>query len=201
MAIGVSPRMELARSAGLQTDRGVLVDDYLATNVTDIYAAGDVAQVRDPRTGKAILDTLWNAARQQGDAAGRNLAGGGERYVKPVAFNVTRLAAITTTIIGSVGAGRDPDLLGIARGDSEAWRQLDDAAVAEDHHDVNRLRLLVGPNRLVGAVLMGDQALSRPLQHLVARGVDITPIRSRLLAPRAPLGQIIREFADATQQS
>jgi hypothetical protein len=40
-------------------------------------------------------------------------------YVKIVPFNVTRLADLTTTIIGNVGGGSDPDLQGIARGDSE----------------------------------------------------------------------------------
>jgi len=100
-----------------------------------------------------------------------------------------------------VGSGRDADLVGIARGDSEAWRQLGDALVAEDHHEVNRLRLLVGANTLVGAVVMGDQTLSRPLQRLIAGGVDITPVRSQLLAPAAPLAQIITEFAHATQRA
>lgn len=199
-AIGVSPRTDLARSAGLAVERGILVDDRLRTSGTDIYAAGDAAQVYDPRSGKAILDTLWNAARGQGTAAGRNMAGAHEPYVKPVALNVTRLAGITTTIIGAVGAGRDADLIGIARGDSEAWRSLGvGALVAEDRHEVNRIRLLVGPATLVGAVVMGEQAISRPLQRLISENTDITPIRSRLLAPGAALEPIIMEFARATR--
>jgi len=201
VAIGVSPRTELARTAGLPLDRGILVDPYLAAGQPDVFAAGDVAQVHDPRSGKATLDTLWNAARDQGTLAGRNMAGAHERYTKKAALNVTRLAGLTTTIIGTVGSGRDADLVGIARGDSEAWRQLGDALVAEDHHEVNRLRLLVGANTLVGAVVMGDQTLSRPLQLLIAGGVDITPVRSQLLAPAAPLAQIITEFAHATQRA
>ncbi len=201
VAIGVSPRAELARAAGLPLDRGILVDQYLAAGLPDVFAAGDVAQVHDPRSGRAILDTLWNSARGQGTVAGRNMTGANERYVKTTALNVTRLAGLTTTIIGAVGSGRDADLVGIARGDSEAWRQLGDALVAEDHHEVNRLRLLVGPTTLVGAVVMGDQTPSRPLQRLIADGVDITPVRSRLLAPRAPLAQIITEFAHATQRA
>ncbi len=207
VAIGVSPRTELARFARLAVDRGVLVDEGLAAlseaggPAPDIFAAGDVAQVYDPRLGKAILDTLWNTARDQGTVAGHNMAGGNLRYVRSVALNVTRLAGITTTIIGSVGSGKDADLLGIARGDSEAWRGLGDAAVAEYHHEVNRLRLLVGPATIVGAVLMGDQALSRPLQRLIGEQVDITPIRSRLLAPGAGLGQIITEFERATRRA
>ena len=200
IAIGVSPRTELARNAGLAVDRGILVNDRLTTSAPDIYAAGDVAQVYDPRSGKGILDTLWNVARGQGTVAGRNMAGGDVTYNKPVALNVTRLAGITTTIMGAVGSGRDADLVGIARGDSEAWRGLGDALVAEDDREANRLRLLIGPTTIVGAVLMGDQTLSRPLQRLIAESVDITPIRNRLLAPGAPLAKIITEFAHATQR-
>ena len=50
---------------------------------------------------------------------------------KLVPFNVTRLAGLTTTIIGTVGRGRDDDLVGIARGDSETWRQLADCMIAQ----------------------------------------------------------------------
>ncbi len=196
MAIGVAPRAELARAAGLQVDRGVLVDEFLRSSAPDIYAAGDVAQVYDVRAGKALLDTLWTAARSHGDAAGQNMAGGSLRYVKPTPLNVTRLAGITTTIIGSVGFGRDADLVGIARGDSELWRQLGQALVAEDEHEVNRLRLLVGPTTLIGAVLMGDQRLSRPLQRLISEQTDITSIRAQLLAPNAPLAALLTRLTE-----
>lgn len=199
IAIGVAPRAELARAAGLAVDRGVLVDETLRTSDPDIFAAGDVAQVFDPRAGKALLDTLWNTARSHGSAAGQNMAGASARYVKPVPLNVTRLAGVTTTIIGSVGSGRDADLVGIARGDSELWRQLGRALVAEDEHEVNRLRLLVGPSTLIGAVLMGDQRLSRPLQRLIGEQIDITPIRAQLLAPHAPLAALLTQFADGNR--
>ncbi|HRI56250.1 MAG: FAD-dependent oxidoreductase [Anaerolinea sp.] len=199
IAIGVAPRAELAQAAGLAVARGILVDETLRTSDPDIFAAGDVAQVFDPRAGKALLDTLWNSARSHGHTAGQNMAGGALRYVKPMPLNVTRLAGITTTIIGAVGAGRDADLIGIARGDSELWRELGQALVAEEEHEVNRLRLLVGLTTLVGAVLMGDQRLSRPLQRLIGEQIDITPIRSQLLTPDAPLASLLTRFAEGVR--
>jgi len=194
IAIGIQPRKELAEVAGLQTDRGILVDEYLRTSATDIYAAGDVAQVYDPLLGKSVLDSLWGPARNQGMVAGVNMAGGSLTYSKPVAFNVTRLAGLTTTIIGTVGNGRDDDLLGIARGDSETWRELPDVITAQTDFEVNRLRLLVGERTLHGAIVMGNQTLSRPLQQLVSGQVDISPIRSQLLAPDAPIADLIASF-------
>lgn len=193
-AIGVSPRVELARAAGLTMDRGILVDQFLQSNDPDIFAAGDVAQVFDPLTGHSVLDSLWNPAREQGYAAGLNMAGQNQPYLKTAPFNVTRLAGLTTTIIGAVGHGRDEDVLGIARGDSETWRELPDAIVAQGGFDVNHVRLVVGKDRLHGAVVMGDQTLSMPLQKIISEQIDISPIRERLLARDAKIADVLVEF-------
>lgn len=193
-AIGIRPRLELANAAGLAVDRGILVDEYLQTSDPDIYAAGDAAQVYDPMIGRWVLDSLWNPARQQGYTAGLNMAGRRTVYHKSAPFNVTRLAGLTTTIIGRVGRGRDDDLVGIARGDSDTWRQLPDCMVAQSDFEVNRLRLLVGEKTLLGAIVMGDQKLSLPLQKVISENMDISRIRERLLAPNAKVGDVIAEF-------
>ncbi len=193
-AIGVRPRRELAAEAGLAVERGIRVDEYLRTSDADIFAAGDAAEVYDPWSGQYILDSLWAPARDQGRIAGLNMTGRGAAYRKEVAFNVTRLANLTTTIIGLVGQGRDSDMVGIARGDSETWRKLPDAIAAQANFKINRLRVLVGERRLVGAVVMGDQTLSPAIQHLVTCQADITPIREQLIQPNPPLDDILAEF-------
>ena len=193
-AIGIRPRVELAKGAGLAVDRGILVNEYLQTNDPDIYAAGDVAQAYDPLSGRSILDSLWNPAREQGYVAGLNMTGRRTAYIKSPPFNVTRLAGLTTTIIGTVGRGRDDDLVGIARGDSETWRQLPESMVAQAGFDVNRLRLLVGRKTLLGAIVIGDQTLSLPLQRIISENMDISAIRERLLVPDAKLGDVIADF-------
>ncbi len=193
-AIGIRPRVELAKGAGLAVDRGILVNEYLQINDPDIYAAGDVAQAYDPLSGRSILDSLWNPAREQGHVAGLNMAGSRTAYIKSPPFNVTRLAGLTTTIIGTVGRGRDDDLVGIARGDSETWRQLSESMVAQTGFDVNRLRLLVGRKTLLGAIVIGDQKLSLPLQRIISENMDISPIREQLLVPNAKVGDVIADF-------
>jgi NADPH-dependent 2,4-dienoyl-CoA reductase/sulfur reductase-like enzyme len=194
IAVGVRPNRALADDAGLKTDRGILVDETLQTSAPDVFAAGDVAQAFDPFSGRAILDTLWSVAVAQGRVAGQNMAGQTVAYRKDVPFNVTRLAGLATTIIGTVGRDADEDLLGIARGDSETWRQLPDAVAAQADFEVNRLRVLVGKQNLLGGVVMGDQTLSRPLYELIARQADITSIHGRLLQSNAPIADIIADF-------
>jgi NAD(P)H-nitrite reductase large subunit len=181
VAIGVRPRLELAARAGLTVDRGIVVNTYLETGVADVFAAGDCAQVRDPAGGAGTLDVLWSSALAQGRVAGANLAGDRRPYVKGVPFNVTQLAGLKVTVIGAVGQGQDADLVSIARGDSEDWRHRPPSQVVIEQDNGNRVRLLVGARRIVGALVMGDQGWSRMLQRLVVGRANITPVRPALL--------------------
>ena len=149
-AIGVWPKVALARAAGLAIKRGILVDEHMQTSVPGIYAAGDVAEVLDPVSGQTVLDTLWSIARAEGRTAGLNMADCPTPYVRTAPLNVTRLAGLTTTIIGAVGRGGGDELTGIARGDSETWRQLPDGVGTETGSPVNHLRLAVGRSSSVG---------------------------------------------------
>ena len=207
-AIGVSPRIALAQQLGLRCERGILVNEYMETSLADIYAAGDVAQVFDPASGKHLLDSLWGPALEQGRTAGLNMAGRRTPYQKPAALNVTRLAGLTVTIIGAVSSPStlsdhkgEQDLLSIARGDSETWRQLPDCIIAQSGFDVNHMRLMIGEKHILGAVVMGDQKLSAPLQKIIRQKVEITPIREQLLAPQASLADVLVQFVHRTQIS
>ena len=197
------PELNLAAASGLETVRGIRVDQFLATSAPDIYAAGDVAEVFDPVSGRWVVDSLWNPAREQGAVAGLNLAGERRPYHRRSALNITRLTGVTTTIIGRVGTGKgdDEDDLAIVRGESETWHQLPDAVICQNNFDINRLRVMVGETKLVGALLMGDQSVSRALEDLVTEEVDITPIRSALMTPGADLGSILFNYWQQWRQS
>lgn len=193
-AIGVQPQTHLAKMAALEVERGIVVNEYMQTNDPHIFSAGDVAQVYDPGSKRWILDSLWTVAREQGTAAGLNMAGRKKAYFRSIPINVTRLAGVTTTIIGMVGRGRDDDLIGIARGDSETWRQLPETMVAQSGFDVNRLRVMVGETTLIGAIVMGDQTLSAPLEKMILNKINISRIRDALLAPEANVSDVLAGF-------
>lgn len=177
VAVGIRPRLELAKAAGIDTDRGVSVNELLETSAPDVLAAGDVAQVLDPTTGRAELDALWNSALQMGRVAGANLAGAGEPYRKHVPMNVTRVAGLVTTVIGAVGGGKDPDLKTMTRGQSESWTARGPSTTVQERHGTDRVRVLLGERTVQGAIVMGSQVLSHPLARLVADRVDVSSIR------------------------
>jgi NADPH-dependent 2,4-dienoyl-CoA reductase/sulfur reductase-like enzyme len=80
VGVGAAARTELATSAGLALDKGVVVDEYLRTSSPDIYAAGDIALYPDARYGRRLRLEHWDNAVQQGKLAGLNMAGTGQPF-------------------------------------------------------------------------------------------------------------------------
>ena len=133
VATGVRPNLGLLDGSGIPVGRRIAVDASMRTGATDVFAAGDAAEV-DGR-----WDGLWTAAKAQGRVAGMNAAGGSERVAPTV--DPYFLSTMDTRVV-SIGAldGEGP---------------LGSAIRRDDANHVYR-KLAFRGGRLAGAVLVGD---------------------------------------------
>jgi len=75
VAVGLEINLELARTLGLKTDRGVVVDRFFATSDPDIYACGDICQYEDIFSRESNMAGNWFFAQESGKTAGQNVLG------------------------------------------------------------------------------------------------------------------------------
>jgi NADPH-dependent 2,4-dienoyl-CoA reductase/sulfur reductase-like enzyme len=76
---GVRPNIDFLSDSGLDTARGILVNDRQETNIPSVYAAGDCAEGVDFLTGERVVHAIWPTAIDQGRVAGANMAGDNTR--------------------------------------------------------------------------------------------------------------------------
>ncbi|PYQ26389.1 MAG: pyridine nucleotide-disulfide oxidoreductase [Acidobacteria bacterium] len=103
--VGVIPDVALAERAGLTVNNGVVVDELLQTSDPNIYAAGDIANLRNTRIEH------WVAAGRQGQAAARNAMGKGEP-IKDVPFFWSQHYDLSFNYVGHATRADDAQLFG-----------------------------------------------------------------------------------------
>ena len=104
LAIGVTPNLTLARTAAVETDRGILVDEWLQTSAPDVYAAGDCAQHRQPGTGEVPIEQLWYTGRMQGETVAHTICGQPTPYQRGPWFNSAKFFQLEYQTYGQVPA-------------------------------------------------------------------------------------------------
>ncbi len=200
VAIGVKPPLDLVQNSPIQTDRSILVNEFMETSVPNVYAAGDCAQVYDRWTEKHMVDILWPSAVAEGNAAGLNMVGKRHAYIKGSPFNACLLFGLHITTIGQINPRREGDeevevLQHISRGSSEVWythpRTFRSAWAADGD---NTVRLVLNGDLLVGAVVIGEQSLADALRYLIEHQVNIHHLRADLAAGGETLKQSVLRF-------
>ena len=85
---GVHPNIDLVKDSKIETDRGVLVNDYLETNIPDIYAAGDCVEIKATKEGERNrFEQLWYTGRMHGEALANTICGNRTKYERGIWFN------------------------------------------------------------------------------------------------------------------
>lgn len=99
VGVGIAPELDWVRDAGVATNRGILTNARLETNVADVYAAGDIAEFDDLVVGRRVMAGNWPSAVMQGRVAARNMAGAAEDF-RNVSAYATNLAGLDIIAVG-----------------------------------------------------------------------------------------------------
>lgn len=166
-ATGVKPHIEFLEGSGVETDWGVLVDDYLRTNVPDVYAAGDVAETVDRITGERYVHAIFPNAVGQGRIVAHNLLSWDVPYEGADSMNSLKHLGLPIIAVGRMGG--------------EELRVQRDGTLR---------KLYLRDGRIVGFRLVGDISAAGIYRTLMNKQVEVRPFRHRLLEPGFGMGYI-----------
>ncbi len=169
---GVRPRAGLAEACDLDVERGIVVGDDLRTSDPRIYAIGDCAQHKDAVSG--LAEPAWEQAR----VLAERLTGPGAdvRYVATPPLTRLKARGVDLLAMGETGAQPGaqtgtqsrPLAAGIEAG-------MDEVVLFSDARAGVYKKLVIRGDRLVGAVLMGDDTTNGTVTQFIDRGTPVPP--------------------------
>ncbi len=170
--VGVRPNIRWLAGSGIDLKGGIPVDERLETNVSGVYAAGDVAITVDSITSEKVNNATWPAATRQGTVAGTNMAGGRLDYIHNYAMNALNLFGLPVMAAGHsyVEEGAGVRILSEERG--ETYRKM-----------------VIRDGRLIGFILIGDTSGAGLLLSLIKRKEAITRLAQDLLSSPPIIGR------------
>ncbi len=102
LTAGVSPNVDFLRGSGLDIQRGVVVNHFLETNIKDVYAIGDCAQLQNPRPGRRAVEAVWYTGRMMGETVAHTICGRPLEYNPGIWFNSAKFLDIEYQVYGDV---------------------------------------------------------------------------------------------------
>ncbi|MDY7395126.1 FAD-dependent oxidoreductase [Aureibaculum sp. 2210JD6-5] len=104
LTAGVSPNIEFIKSSKIETNRGILVNKYLETNIKDVYAIGDCAEQQEPMPNRRPIEAVWYTGRMMGETLAQTICGNKMAYKPGHWFNSAKFLDIEYQTYGWVFA-------------------------------------------------------------------------------------------------
>jgi NAD(P)H-nitrite reductase large subunit len=104
ITVGVSPNISFLQDSGIETDRGVLMNEYFETNIPDVYAIGDCAQISNPAAGRKAIEQVWYTGRIHGETLAQTLVEKKTGYNPGPWFNSAKFFDVEYQTYGKVDA-------------------------------------------------------------------------------------------------
>ena len=167
VAIGVIPRTELVAGTEIKLNRGIVVDNYMQTNVPDVYASGDVAEAYDFTLNQNRLLPLWPLAVAEGKIAGYNMAGKKTEYAGGTNMSSLKYFGIPVVSIGIANPKEETSYEILVRHEPE--KNLYKKIVLKD-------------NAIVGITLVNDVERAGTLFHLMKNRINVKKFKRDIVS-------------------
>ena len=155
VSAGIKPNITLAQEAGIAANKGIIVNDRMETNITNIYAAGDGVEYNGRTYG------IWPAAQRQGVITGINMSGGKEVYKGTVPSTTLKVAGIHLTSMGDIAAED---------------KTIEQIKVADPSKNIYK-KLFLKDGKIVGAILLGETKNAAEITQLMENKTDVGSIK------------------------
>ena len=170
VGLGITLNTQILAGTPVKVRTGIVVNEYMETNVPGVYAAGDVAGFFDPTLGYHHTMGTWDNAMAHGRIAGTNMAGGHQAYVDVPTYT-SPLFDVNIAVVGTAES-HNPALEHIARREP-----------GEKGHE-NYRKLFFRENKLVGVLMIGSPKGRKKLAEIVKnqQAIEMAAEREALLA-------------------
>ena len=157
ISAGVRPNIGLPKAMGLECDKGIKVNEYMGTNLPDIYAAGDVAEFKGMAYG------IWPAAMDQGKIAGINMAGGNMVYNGTTMANTLKVVGIDLASAGDIDADN--------KHESRVFI-----------NEKTYKKVVLDNNQIIGCIMLGDTTGFNKITKAITEKKDVSAVKDKLLS-------------------
>ncbi len=162
VAVGVRPNLDIIKETKINTNEGILVNEYMQTNVANIYAAGDVAEALDRVTNKLKINAIWPNAISQGQVAALNMLDHQIPYQGSDAINLINIFQTPVLSIGQIS------------------KEIGTCEVIRINRNKVYRKLLLCDGKVLGYQAIGDIRNAGFLLHAHRTGADITDVLDSL---------------------
>lgn len=160
-AAGIRPNTALAKDAGISVNRGIVVDDSMATQTDGVFALGECAEHRGTCYG------LVEPAYEQAKVLAKHLAGGAAAYAGSILSTNLKVSGVSVFSAGDFMAADGSETLLLSDAKRGTYKKL-----------------VIADGKLTGAVLVGDTSDALWYMELIRNGTDIGDVRADMMFGR-----------------
>lgn len=166
LTLGVRPNIDFFRSTELAINKGILVDAYLRTSISDVYAIGDCAELKYPPEGRKSIEAIWYSGRKMGETVASTITGQPTEYQPGIWFNSAKFFDLEYQVYGTI----DPQLP--EEVDTLFWSDGQRRSIRINFRKENR--------SVIGFNLIGVRYRQEVCEQWIKQGTDLEQVLEQL---------------------